>query len=67
MTKEAAARKDALETCLQKASDDYFAYLKLNGTELKGGKISAPQYVAVAADKRKSDDRDACLRQFGGR
>lgn len=64
---EAKATKELLEACLQKASDDYFSYLKLNGAELKGGKISTPQYVAVAADKRRNDDRDACLKQYGGR
>jgi len=65
MAKDAAARKELLDACLRKSTDDYFSYLRLNGTELKGGKISTPQYVAAAADKRRSDDRDACLRQFG--
>lgn len=64
---EAKATKELLEACLQKASDDFFSYLKLNGTELKGGKLTAPQHVAVAADKRRNDDRDACLKQYGGR
>ena len=65
--KEAEERKGMLESCLQKANDDYFAYLKLNGTQLKNGNVSTPQYVSTAADKRKSDDRDACLKQFGAR
>jgi len=54
-----------LETCLQKASDDYFTYIKLNGTQLKNGNVSTPQYVSPAADKRKNDDRDSCFKQFG--
>lgn len=65
--KEAEERKGMLESCLQKANDDYFAYLKLNGTKFKNGIVSTPQYVSTAADKRKSDDRDACLKQFGAR
>ena len=67
MDKEAEARKGLLEACLQKASDDYFNYLRLNGTALKGDKISTPQFVSTAAEKRKNDDRDACFKQYGQR
>ena len=67
VAKDAEARKELLEACLQKANDDWLSYLKLNGTELKGGRISTPQYVATAADKRKTDDRDTCLKRYGGR
>lgn len=65
--KEAEEHKGMLETCLQKANDDYFSYLKLNGTQLKNGTLSTPQYVSTGADKRKNDDRDACFKQFGVR
>lgn len=63
--RDAEGRKEMLEACLQKASEDYFNYLKLNGTVSKDGKISAPQSVAMVADKRKNDDRDACFKQYG--
>ena len=64
---DAVARKQQLEACLQKASDEYFSYLRLNGTESKDGKISASPDVEGVADQRRRNDRDSCVRQFGGR
>ena len=31
------------------------------------GGILELMYIAAAADKRKNDDRDGCLKQYGGR
>ena len=64
---DAASRKQLLEACLQKASDDYFTYLRLNGAESKDGKISASQDVEAAADQRRRDDRESCVRRYGRR
>jgi hypothetical protein len=64
---ETATRKQQLAACLQKAGDDYFSYLRLNGTESKDGKISASQDVESVADQRRRNDRDACVRQYAPR
>lgn len=65
VAKDAGARKEMLQACLQKADDSYFTYLKLNGTVAKDGSISTSSDVGAVADKRRSDDRDTCFRQFG--
>jgi uncharacterized protein HemX len=64
---DAASRKQLLEACMQKASDDYFTYLRLNGSESKDGKIIASQDVEAAADQRRRNDRESCTRQYGAR
>jgi hypothetical protein len=63
---DAASRKQLLEACMQKASDDYFTYLRLNGSE-KDGKISASSDVEAAADQRRRSDRESCARQYAPR
>ena len=63
---DVAARKQQLDACLQKASDDYFTYLRLNGTE-KDGKIIASGDVEAAADQRRRSDRESCARQYAPR
>src|SRR5262245_7864184 len=64
---DVAARKQLPEACMQKASDDYFTYLRLNGSESKDGKISASQDVEAAADQRRRSDRESCTRQYAPR
>jgi hypothetical protein len=64
---DTASRKQLLDACMQKASDDYFTYLRLNGSESKDGKISASQDVEAAADQRRRNDRESCTRQYSPR
>lgn len=61
---DATFRQRLLETCLDAAESAYWTYVKLNGTELKDGKVRAPMNVWNTADKRKNDDRDACFKQY---
>ena len=64
---DAATRKQLLDGCLQRASDDYFSYLRLNGSESPDGKITASGDVEAAADTRRRADRESCARQYGVR
>jgi hypothetical protein len=74
-TKEASAKAEAeqrtgvLNLCLNIAEEEYWNYIKLNGSEVKGkkGVYSAPTYVFDMAQKRKKEALDECHRRWDSR
>lgn len=61
---EKLQKQSDLEYCLQKADDDYFAEVKLNGTVKDSGVISAPQRVWDSAATSKKDAIDVCFKRY---
>jgi hypothetical protein len=64
---EASERQRLLDRCLESADQAYWTYVKLNGTEFKGGEVRAPANIWNTADKRKNDERDACFKRYPAR
>ena len=61
---DAASRQQSLDSCFAAVETAYWNYVKLNGTELKDGKVRAPATVWNTADKRKNDERDTCFKRY---
>jgi len=57
-------QKSALQNCLSDAKTDYWAYMKLNGTEKADGVIRADTRFWDSADKTKQDTIDNCNEQY---
>lgn len=58
-----------LQSCLDSADTEYWSYIKLNGTLVKGkegteGAYSTPTFVLETADKRKQNALAECHRQY---
>ncbi len=58
------ANKKALNFCLSLADDNYWAYVKLNGTEKKDGTVYANNDVWDRADKTKQSEIANCYRKY---
>lgn len=56
--------KRALNFCLSLADDNYWAYVKLNGTEKKDGTVYADNDVWDRADKTKQSEITNCYRKY---
>ncbi len=53
-----------LDTCLREAERSYWDWVELNMEEQDDGSFIGSEYNWTLADTNKSDDEDACYRQY---
>lgn len=63
-TKAEDMRQLDLSFCLSKADTDYWAYMKINGTEKADGTIYALNSFWDRAEKNKQNAIDNCYKQY---
>jgi len=57
-------RKIDLNACLEEADDDYWDYMKLNGTEKDDGTVWASDRFWNNGEKNKEADEDLCFKKY---
>jgi hypothetical protein len=64
--KDDAERRQKLENCITvQADEEYWSYMRINGTKKKEGEYWAPQYVWDRARRRKMDKIEECKLLYG--